>query len=1727
MWRLVAVAAGIVAMAGAALAATKDYRPRDLVAGSLKLEAELTREAAKSDSTASQALAAGIADVRQGNWRAAMTDLAVAAGLDPRSEQAWRNYAVALLRLTPAKNENAGAIVARGGFAAYEAYLLSPDPKGEARALALIGESYSRREEWRPSIDALKASLDRFEQPEVRAAYTKVREAHGFRVVNYTVDSDAASPRACVQFSEKLAPGRRDFSPFVAVQGIDKPAVTAKGDQLCIDGLAHGEHYKVTVRAGLPSAVGEDLLKSHDLVLYVRDRSPSVRFTGRNYVLPRTGQQGLPLVSVNTERVAVEIFRVNDRGLVPEIVGGDFQRQLDGSAIDTLRSTSGAEVFKGELQVQNRLNADVATAFPLDDAMKAMAPGAYVMVAWPVGATPQDYASRATQWFVVSDLGLTALTGSDGLHALVRSLASAAPLKDVDLRLIARNNAVLGHATTDSAGFASFPAGLTRGGGGNAPALLVAEAPGGDYGFLSLTQPGFDLSDRGVGGRAAPGPLDADLFAERGVYRPGETVHLTALLRNPSGAAVEHLPLTLVVQRPDGVEDRRATVADQGAGGRTLDVPLLAQAEGGTWRVKAYADPKGDPIGETSFLVADYVPERLAMTLSTAATALGSTPATVEVQGDWLYGAPAADLGLEGEIAIGAAAAPPGAPAGYRFGLADETLPPQRTTLDNLPKTDAKGHAAVAIERPPLPATTHPLEAKVTLRLREPGGRTLERALTLPVASDRAFIGVKPLFNGPAGEGETARFAVKVMPGKAAMPKTLKWELSRLTTRFQWYSTDGRWQFDSVEIASRVANGTLRPDQDGAGSIAAKVQYGRYRLDVTTDDASGPATGVAFDAGWYEAAASADTPDLLDVALDKAMYRPGDKATIRIAPRFAGKATVMVVSDKVLASTELDVPAGGASVALPVTEAWRPGAYAVVFLHRPLDAGASRMPGRAVGIAFAKIDPAPKTLAVALGLPAKAEPRQVLDVPVTIGNVGPRETAYVVAAAVDVGILNLTDYQPPAPDARAFGQRRLGVDIRDLYGQLIDGMQAARGRIRNGGDEGAPSFAETPTQAPLALFSGIVKVGPDGKATIPFALPAFNGTVKVMVAAWSADKLGHASADVVVADPVVLTGTLPRFLALGDRSRFLVDLANVSGPAGDYSLAVTPTGGSVALDDPAPRTVRLAAGGHADLALPLAARALGRTDLAVTLSGPGGQRYEQGFALTVEPAEPVRTKRIEVALPPGTGTLTVSSDMLADFLPETASVAVSAGPRDALAPAAYAQALRDYPFSCSEQLSSRLVAALDLTAAGLAQPAGLRDEVATMVEEVLARQDSAGGFGLWAPGEDDLWLDDYVTDVLSRVRERGYPVSERALTMALDHLRSTIGIRTEDASMVAPEVIYAQYVLARNGRGLMGDLRYLADARLGDIKTPLARAQLAAALDILGDHGRAGRAFAAAAALLVKPPDDADFGSYGSNLSDSAGVLALAAESDAAIVPTALSAVHDARSDRTGLSTQENAWLLRAAVALKARFAATRLSVDGRAVTGGLSRVVSAADLAKAPLVIANPDTEPAVATLSIRGAPKAPEGAEEAGFKVERGYFTTDGKAVDPAKVAQNTRLVVVLSITEPEPQAGRILVVDHLPAGFEIENPRLVDTGDTGGFSWLPKNELPPVHTEFRDDRFVAAFTRTGDDDEPVLTAAYVVRAVVPGGYALPPATAEDMYRPDRHGQTASGHVEVTPGR
>ncbi|MFC0283733.1 alpha-2-macroglobulin [Camelimonas abortus] len=1721
--------------------AAAPYAREDLASDAVRLEARLKREAGEGARRPLAQLRSAVdAALARRQWDAALAaarDAVAGHGADAGAMALYARAALAAAQAAsgdgqPAPGLNPWRLRGDAAAAAYAAYQRAPERAPRAAHLALLGAALAAAGAWRPALDAYAASLALENNPAVAETWRALRERRGFRVTGYRVDSDSASPRACFTFSDPLARGRVDFAPYVAVTGAAGAAVSAEDSQLCVDGLKHGQSYGVVLRQGLPSAVGETLLANADYQIYVRDRAPSVRFTGRNYVLPRMGQEGIPVVSVNTSAVQIELARIGDRALLPTVRSGSFLSQLSRHGIDQVIDTTGQKIWSGELEVKSpQLNADVITAFPVHAAVGRLQPGVYVMTARPAAAAPlagdDDYGDRATQWFVVSDLGLTAVSTDNGVRVLVRSLATARPVAGVEVRLLARNNEVLATRATGPDGGVTFDPGLARGRGGMAPGMVVASGPDGDYNFLDLEQTPFDLTDRGDRGRPAPGALDAYVFPERGVYRPGETAFITAMLRDNRGIAVTGAPLTLVVRRPDGVEYRRDAVKDEGLGGRSLAVPLLSGAQAGVWRVLAYADPRGEPVGETAFLVEDYTPERLEVTATPAAAALKpGAPARIDVAARYLYGAPGSGLALSGEVTVGKAeASAVKGLEGYAVGVDSEEVEPATAEFDDLGRTDGAGRAGAVVPVPEVTAA-RPLQAKVTLRVSEDGGRAVARTVTLPILPAGPVIGVKKLF-GDLSAGAMAAFdVVMAQPDGTRLRKRLRWSLYRVERRYQWFNAGGSWNFEPVKTTRRVADGTVETTPEAPARVAAPVDWGAWRLEVAADDGEAALTSVSFGVG-YGGEGGADVPDALELTLNRPDQSGGEVLEARIRSGFAGTATLMVVTDRVAHEQAVSLDAGGTTVKVPVRDAWGPGAWALAFAHRPLDVEARRMPGRAVGLAWFSVDRASRELAVKLETPAQIRPRGQLAVPVTLAGLQPGEEAFVTVAAVDVGILNLTRYEPPQPQAHYLGQRRLGAAARDLYGYLIDGMQGAPGALRSGGDAAVTMHGDPPTQAPLARYSGVVKVGPDGRAVVTFDIPAFNGALRVMATAWSARRVGSASADVIVRDPVAILPTAPRFLAIGDRSRVHVKVDNVDGPAGDYEVTVTADGPAEAPAGALKRRVTLARGAAAAFDIPVVARAPGVASFAIAVKGQGVEA-EQTVSFRVQPGQPALARRMARPLPPGAA-VELGADLLATIVPGTGVASVAATRFAALDAPALLQALETYPYGCTEQTVSRALPLLQADAVAAMRPALTRERIDAQVNEaiarVLSRQDSAGSFGLWAPGGDDLWLDAYVADFLTRARERGYAVPQQPFLLALERLRNAVASLDGFSRETSDGLAYAVYVLARNGRPVMGDLRYLADTKLDEFATPLGRAQVAAALALLGDRVRAAAAFARAAEALAAGRDDGWRPDYGSRLRDGAALIALAMEAgmDGATVQKAVAVVDGARAVTARPSTQENAWLLMAAMAMEKESRRLRLSVDGAERSGPLFASLDAAALAK-PVRIVNTGDVPAQLVITVSGNPSAPEPPLARGYRIERGYYRLDGTRVDPARVRQNERLVVMLRITEQETRDARLLVVDHLPAGLEIENPKLVDGAALPAFAFADADRVEPAATEYRDDRFVAAYERR-QGQPAFINVGYVVRVASPGAFVHPPAVVEDMYRPDRFGRTASGMMTVEP--
>ncbi len=298
-----------------ASAADKAFKRSDLDEAAIKLEAQIKSDAGTVTEPAATLRSDADAAFQKNDFRTGMLVLGRLVSVAPDDATSWLRLARTVLQIRPRDDSERALLLDRASTAAYIAYSRASDRNLEADSLALLGRTLSDRKQWRPALDCLRLALDLRETADLRGQYERLRAEHGFRLLDYSVDSDAVSPRACFQFSEAL-PGRRtDFSPYVAVAGQDKPAISADDKQLCVEGLKHGERYAVTLRAGLPSVVRETLAKSADFTIFVRDRKPFVRFAGKAYVLPRTGQRGIPVLSVNTSAVVLSVYRVGDRNL--------------------------------------------------------------------------------------------------------------------------------------------------------------------------------------------------------------------------------------------------------------------------------------------------------------------------------------------------------------------------------------------------------------------------------------------------------------------------------------------------------------------------------------------------------------------------------------------------------------------------------------------------------------------------------------------------------------------------------------------------------------------------------------------------------------------------------------------------------------------------------------------------------------------------------------------------------------------------------------------------------------------------------------------------------------------------------------------------------------------------------------------------------------------------------------------------------------------------------------------------------------------------------------------------------------------------------------------------------------------------------------------------------------------------------------------------------------------
>ncbi len=696
--------------------------------------------------------------------------------------------------------------------------------------------------------------------------------------------------------------------------------------------------------------------------------------------------------------------------------------------------------------------------------------------------------------------------------------------------------------------------------------------------------------------------------------------------------------------------------------------------------------------------------------------------------------------------------------------------------------------------------------------------------------------------------------------------------------------------------------------------------------------------------------------------------------------------------------------------------------------------------------------------------------------------------AWLTLAAVDEGVLRLTNFASPDPVGHYFGRRSLGIDIHDEFGRLLRPAEGTLTALHQGGggDEGG-AIPPIP-QIVVSLFTPPVQAGPDGVARIPLNLPDFDGQLRLMAVAWSGGDVGAADKDVLVRDRLIAEPLLPRFLAPGDTARLGVLLQNVELPAGPVAVHVTASG-ALLLTGPARLDATLAHQARTVAATQLHADTAGEGKVALDVTGPDGFSAHHERTISVHPARGRAVVTSSADVPAG-ASVTVTPDASA-FLPGTWRATLSVGRVVRYSAAALVQALLDYPMNCLEQVTSRGLPLAMLPDAGHA------GALQQQVEAVLDHQRYDGAFGLWsANGEAQPWLTAYATEFLLRAREANAVVPSPALTSALGWLRSEIAQPPTDADARAAQA-YAIYVLTLAGQAPAGAIRVMASNQ-DALPTPLARAQLAASLARLSQGQSAAALFNA---VLRSPARGYWSVDYGSALRDQFATAVLLKESgaDPAALARMIPTLPGADLDPRTLDTQEQAWGAAAAAALNASAPPLAVSVDGHKLPA------SGAVALSAPVTLRNDASAAVTRTVSVSGVPRVAPPAARNLMQVRRTFYTLSGQALDPDKLRQNTVFVLVVEGKAEDRQAHQAMVLAGLPAGWEIAG--RLGAGKIAGMDWL--GELTETNAQpAADDRFAAAFDLTAE--HPAFRIGVILRAVTPGEYEYPGVELADMYRP-----------------
>ncbi|MDX1997950.1 MAG: alpha-2-macroglobulin family protein, partial [Thermoanaerobaculia bacterium] len=1073
----------------------------------------------------------------------------------------------------------------------------------------------------------------------------------------------------------------------------------------------------------------------------------------------------------------------------------------------------------------------------------------------------------------------------------------------------------------------------------------------------------------------------------------------------------------------------------------------------------------------------------------------------------------------------------------FQFGD-DERKFDSRELLETRGNLTAEGTAAVTVPLPTDLDAPSSLRAVVTARVQEQGGRGVSARAAYAVHPWPRYVGLKRSSDGWAepNKDEAFEFAVVAPDGAAARAPSLRAELWEVRWNTVLRRTEqGGFRYETTRDPRLVSSQNLAsPGARGSFSFRA-AKPGSYRV-VVTDPTGRAASAVNFYvSGWGYAPWAVENPNRLELALDKDEYAPGDVATVQVRAPFAGKLFVTVERNQV-EWTEIHTMTGNtAAIRIPIRGEYRPNAFVTATLVRAVDELTAGSSARAFGAVPLPVDRNANRLEPVIEAPEESRSARE----VTFG-VLTEPGATVTLSAVDEGILQLIGQELPQPFDFFYRQLGLTVTTFDTFRYLLPEVDPVGTAKAGGGDglmaKGASMRTESLRRVePVSYWSGPLVADATGRATFKVQLPEeFQGSLRLTAVAIDGKRFGVSRDDTRVRDPLVLLPTAPRVLSFGEELSVPVTVRNDTGRAGTFRVALGVEGPATAQSASTDLEVPDAAERTAYLGL-TTGETSGAVRLRITAEG-NGERAKSTIVVPVRPDLPAAAESQAVAVAGRSMAIPLANPDR--YRPETLRREVRIGTLPLVQFTGQLSNLLQYPYGCLEQtvstafpllylgeLARQLEPDLFTKEKGRPDPEVL---VADAVRSVALHQTYDGDFTLWPEMErPQLWASVYATHFLVEAQRAGHEVPAGLLERALEAVARKIQSKDTYGRAELQRTAYGLFVLARAGRPELGTMDYLREKQAATLPTE-ARALLAAAYAAAGNPAAPRQLLAGLGEIETIERQTGE--NFESTLRNRALVTLayLDADPKSPELPRLVDRLAREAGQVTGWwTTQETAWVFLAlgqfaqSQAAKGPFAGTLWVGDKKVGRFSSDKPAAFLDIAgTAPLRLemdgAYADGS-AYASVLVRGVPT--DGAyrpASAGLEVTREVVDRDGRAVDLDSVQQGDLLVIKTAVRSVAGPVENVAIVNLLPSGLEVENPRLETTES---LPWATGTALSPDATDLRDDRIVL-FADLGTEWR---TFYALVRAVSPGKFRLPPVQAEAMYNPALFASGERGTVEV----